>query len=201
MYTLYSSRESGNSYKPRLIMALLGIPYRAVEVSPLDGTTRKPDFLARNPNGKVPVLEFEDGRFLAESNAMLVYLSENSPFFPKERYKRGKVMEWLFFEQYSHEPNIAVRQALSIYPERRHQATPERMQQLLEGGNRALAVMEQRLTHHPYLVGDRYTIADIALYAYTHQADQGGFDLGRYPAIRQWLSRVSTNPDHVAIND
>jgi len=194
---LYGMIDSGNCYKPRLLMAKLGIPFAYVETSSRDGTTRRPEFLAKNPNGKVPLLELDDGRFLAESNAILLYLGEGTRFLPEDRYERALVYQWLFFEQYSHEPYVAVRRALMKYPERAAQATPERLASTLEGGNKALAVMEQRLSEAPFLAGDNLTVADIALYAYTHDAWNGGFDLDRFPQVSGWLGRVEADPGHI----
>lgn len=199
MYALYSQQLSGNCYKPRLVMALLGVPFRLVEVSSYDGSTRKPEFLEKNPIGKVPLLEFEDGRRLAESNAMLLYFGEGTPYLPADRFERAKTYEWLFFEQYSHEPAIAVRRSILTAPERAHLRTRERLAQLLDSGNRALAVMERRLSGADWLVGEHYSVADIALYAYTHQANQGGFDLAAYPGVSVWLTRVAAQKGHVPI--
>jgi glutathione S-transferase len=199
MLTLYSMQSSGNCYKPRLLMALLGVSFRIVDVSSYDGSTRKPEFLAKNPIGRVPLLEFPDGRRLAESNAMLLYLGEGTPYVPADPFERAKTYEWLFFEQYSHEPAIAVRRSILTAPERAAQRTPERLAQLKEAGDRALAVMERRLSTADWLAGERYSVADISLYAYTHQADQGGFDLSLYPGIQAWLARVAAQPGHVPI--
>ncbi len=199
MITIYGSADSGNCYKPRLLLAKLGRPFRHVEVNLAAGQTRTPEFLAMNPDAKVPLLVLEDGRRLAESNAILSFLAEGTRFLPQDAYQRAVVLQWLFFEQYSHEPAIAVRRALTIYPHRRAQATPERMAQLLEAGNRALGVMERRLGEAPFLAGDALTIADIALYAYTHDAAAGGYDLAAFPAISRWLRRVSDDPGHVPI--
>jgi len=196
---LYHMPDSGNSYKPRLLMAKLGIDCDLVEVSSRDGSTRSADFLARNPIGKVPLLELDDGRYLAESNAILLYLAEGSRFLPKDHYQRALVHQWLFFEQYSHEPNIAVRRALKIYEERHVLATPQRLQETLEGGNRALQVMETRLRQGPYLVGDEMSVADISLYAYTHDAEVGGYDLSLFPSVRDWVERVSEDPGHIVM--
>ena len=200
MITLYSQQASGNAYKPRLLMAQLEIPFRLIDINTYDGTTRKPDFLALNPIGKVPVLVLEDGRILAESNAILLYLAENTRFLPPDRYDRGKAYEWLSFEQYSHEPSIAVRRSILTAPERASQRTPERLQPLLESGNRALAVMERRLASADWLAGDAYSIADIALYAYTHVADEGGYDLAAYPGICRWIKRIAGEPGHVPLD-
>lgn len=200
MLTLYSHPDSGNCYKPRLLMAKLGLPFRHVVVSSLDGSTRKAEYLAKNPNGKVPLLELDDGRLLAESNAILLHLAEGTPFLPSDSYERALVYQWLFFEQYSHEPFIAVRRALSVYPERISEATPERMAATLTGGNKALAVMETQLQKTPFLVGSSISVADIALYAYTHEAHRGGFDMTHYPAIGRWLERVAADDGHVSLD-
>jgi glutathione S-transferase len=199
MITLYGMTESGNCYKPRLVLAKLGLPFRQVHVSSRDGSTRSAEFLAKNPNGKVPLLELEDGRLLAESNAMLLYLGEGTRLIPQDRYERALVYQWLFFEQYSHEPNVAVRIALTNFPERASQATPERLAATLEGGNKAFGVMEAQLTRTPFLVGQSMTVADVALYAYTHYADKGGFDLAGFPALMAWLGRVKADPGHVLL--
>ena len=198
MLTLYDYLSSGNGYKCRLLLHQLGLPFRRVELDIMQGATRTPEFLARNPNGRIPALELEDGTVLAESNAILFYLAEGTPFLPADRLGRAQVLQWLFFEQYSHEPFVAVaRFILHLLPE----DSPRRAElpRLHQGGYAALGVMEQRLASHPFLVGDRYSIADIALYAYTHVADEGGFDLAGYPAVRTWLGRVAAQPGHVPI--
>jgi len=199
MLTLYSQQGSGNCYKPRLLMALLGMPFRIVEVNTYDGSTRGADFLGKNPIGKVPLLEFEDGRRLAESNAILLHLAEGTKFLPANSFTRAKAYEWLFFEQYSHEPAIAVRRSILTAPERAAQRTPERLAALLEAGKCALGVMEQRLAGSDWLAGDAYSVADIALYAYTHNAEEGGYDLARYPGIAGWIKRVAAQRSHVPI--
>jgi len=200
MITLYQQHDSGNCYKVRLILAHLGLAFRTIAVSSLDGSTRKAEFLAMNPIGKIPTVELDDGRFLAESDAILLYFAEGTEFLSSDRYDRAKTFEWLFFEQYSHEPVIAVRRALMVYPERRAAATRERMAELLAAGNRALAVMEQRLRAAEWLAGRSFSVADIALYAYTHMAHEGGFDLAHYPGIVGWLSRVRGLPRHIPID-
>ena len=200
MLTLYSSQNSGNAYKPRLLMALLKVPFRIVDVNTYDGSTRKPDFLAKNPIGRVPLLEFEDGRRLAELNAILLHLGEGTPYIPAGGFDRAKMYEWLFFEQYSHEPAIAVRISILTSPERAHLRTPERLGPLLDSGNQALGVMEQRLSQAGWLAGDRYSLADIALYAYTHRAALGGYDLSPFPGIGRWLERVEDQPGHVPLD-
>jgi len=200
MLTIYAQPDSGNCYKPRLLLAKLGKPFRHVTVSSLDGSTRKPEYLAKNPNGKVPLLELDDGRFIAESNAILLYLAENTPYLPKDAYERALVYQWLFFEQYSHEPYVAVRRALMVYSERAREATPDRLASTLVGGDKALGVMEVQLEKTPFLAGDNLSIADIALYAYTHEAHRAGFDMDNYPAITAWLARVEADKGHVPVD-
>jgi glutathione S-transferase len=197
MLTLYGMIDSGNCYKPRLLLAKLGRRFRNIEVSSHDGGTRKPDFTDKNPNAMVPLLEFEDGRLLAESNAMLLHLAEDTRFVPQDAYDRALAYQWLFFEQYSHEPYIAVRRALVSFPHRKAEATPERLQATLERGEKALRVMEKRLGEARFFAGSSYSVADIALYAYTHVAEEGGFDLAAYPEVRGWLKRVEDDPGHV----
>jgi glutathione S-transferase len=197
-YTLYSMQSSGNCYKPRLLMHLLGIPFALVETDAGTGITRTEPFLALNPNGRVPLLVLPDGRTLPESNAMLLYLAEGTRFLPADRYDRGMCYQWLFFEQYEHEPTVAVaRSWLSLYPDRIGKATPEQIAGWHTRGYRALGVMEGRLKDHDWLAGDACSVADIALYAYTHVAHEGGFDLAPYPRIRAWLARIAGQPGHV----
>jgi glutathione S-transferase len=197
MITIYGMTNSGNCYKPRLLMAKLGRTFRHVEVASNDSGTRSAAFAAKNPNAMAPLLEFEDGRFLAESNAMLLHLGEGTRFVPDDAYERALAYQWLFFEQYSHEPYIAVRRALATFPDRKRDATPERMALTLERGHKALRVMEKRLELSPFFAGPSLTVADLALYAYTHVAGEGGFDLAEYPRIRSWLARVEADPGHV----
>ena len=200
-YVLYSMQTSGNCYKPRLLMHLLGIPFTLVETDPRVGATRTPGFLELNPNGRVPLLILPDGRRLSESNAMLLYLAEGTKFLPADRYDRALVNQWLFFEQYEHEPVIAVaRSWLAIYPDRMAQVTEEMKANWLEKGNRVLGVMEGRLSEADWLAGDTYTVADMALYAYTHVADEGGYDLAKFPGITRWLKRVAAAPGHVGMD-
>ncbi len=197
---LYDMIDSGNCYKPRLLMAKLGIPFTRVEVSSHTGETRKADFVAKNPNAMVPLLELDDGRHIAESNAILLYLAEGTRFLPADRYERALAYQWLFFEQYSHEPYIAVRKALLTFPERAKDATPERLALTLERGNKALGVMNLWLAQHAFFAGGAFSVADIALYAYTHTAEQGGFQIDAYPAVAAWLKRVEADPRHVRID-
>lgn len=200
MITLYQQHSSNNCYKVRLLLTNLERPFSVVEVSARDGSTRTPEYLAKNPIGKVPAVRLDDGRFLAESNAILLHFAEGTAYLPVDPYDRAKVYEWLFFEQYNHEPAIAVRRALIAYPERRALATPERMAQLLEAGNRALEVMERRLASADWLAGAAFSIADIALYAYTHTAEEGGYDLSAFPAVKRWLTRVVRVPRHITLD-
>ncbi len=200
-YTLYSMQNSGNCYKPRLLLRQIGEDYRLIDTNSLDGSTRKPDFLALNPNGKVPLLVLPDGRRLAESNAMLLHLAEGTPFLPADGYERAVCYQWLFFEQYSHEPYVAVaRSWLHLIPDGRAKLGPERLAELHARGRKALGVMEQRLGEAPWFAGSAYSVADIALYAYTHLADEGGFDLASYPGIHDWLGRVAATPRFVDID-
>lgn len=193
---IYGMTDSGNCYKPRLLMAMLGRPFEHVETNSRDGSTRTPEYLAKNANGKVPLLELDDGRFIAESNAILLYLAEGTAFLPKDAYDRAVVNQWLFFEQYSHEPYIAVRRSFVVYPERAHLATPERMASLLESGNKALGVMEAQLAKTPFLAGQKPTVADIALFAYTQDAALAGYDLAAFPNVAAWLDRVRALPGY-----
>jgi glutathione S-transferase len=200
-YTLYSMQNSGNCYKPRLLMRQLGLSFRLVDTDSYDGSTRTPEFLALNPNGKVPLLVLPDGRRLAESNAMLLHLAEGTAFLPADAYQRALAYQWLFFEQYSHEPYIAVaRSLLHLSPGGRDKVPAERVADLHARGHKALAVMEGRLGESDWFAGEAYSIADIALYAYTHVAGDGGFDLDGYPGIRAWLARVAATPGYIGMD-
>lgn len=190
---------SGNCYKPALLMRQLGIPFEWREVDILKGGSRTPEFLARNPNGKVPLLEVRDHgetRALAESNAMLCYLAEDSHLLPADRWARAKVLEWMFFEQYSHEPYIATVR-FWVHFMHKQDEWRDKIAESMKKGYAALGVMEQQLARTPFLVDGGYSVADIALYAYTHVAHQGGYDLARYPAIGAWLARVTQQPGYV----
>ena len=195
MYRLYDYLPSGNGYKVRLLLTQLDVPFELIELDIVAGATRTPSFLAKNPNGRIPMLEIEPGVFLPESNAILFFLAEGTPFLPNERLGRARVLQWMCFEQYSHEPNIATSrfwlQHLGVTDERR-----AALEQKRELGYAALDVMEQHLAERTFFVGERYSIADIALYAYTHVADEGGFDLSPFDAIRAWLDRVRSQPGH-----
>ncbi|HEY0975426.1 MAG TPA: glutathione S-transferase family protein [Solimonas sp.] len=193
MYQLYGMTGSGNCYKPALLMTQLDLPYRWQEVDLLKGESRTPAFLALNPNGKVPLLVLPDGRALAESNAMLCYLAEGTPLLPDDRYARAHVLQWLFFEQYSHEPYIAtVRFWIKFLGKKDEWA--EKIADARKKGLAALSVMERQLAQSPFLAGDAYTVADIALYAYTHVAEDGGYRLADFPAIQAWIRRIESQP-------
>jgi len=197
MLRLYDYLPSGNGYKVRLLLTQLGIPFDRVEMDILKGETRTPEFLKKNPNGRIPVLQLESGEYLAESNAILFYLAEGTPFLPAGRFARAQVLQWMCFEQYSHEPNIAtVRFWMHsvMTDERRAQVEPKR-----KLGYAALDVMEGHLGQRTFFVAECYSIADIALYAYTHVADEGGFDLDRFSAVRTWLARVRAQRHHIPI--
>ena len=195
MVTIYGMRASGNCYKLQLLLDQLGRAYRWVEVDSAHGATRTPEYLAKNPNGKVPLLELDDGRRLAESDAILCYLAEGSPLLPDDHWLRAQALQWLFFEQYSHEPCIAVARFIRGWLPADHPRQAD-VPGLLQRGAQALAVMEQHLEQHDWFVGEHYGIADIALYAYTHCAGDGGFDLAVYPAVSAWLERVRRQPGH-----
>jgi glutathione S-transferase len=198
MFTVYGMADSGNCYKVKLALEQLGKPYRWVEVDSTRGETRSQEFLARNSNGKVPTLQLEDGTYLPESNAILYYLAEGTPLLPADKLGRARTLQWMFFEQYSHEPYIAVARSILRYqpPESPRRAELPRLQ---ERGHQALAVMERHLAQERFFAGGSYSVADISLYAYTHAAADGGFDLTRYPAVSAWLARVRAQPKHVAL--
>jgi glutathione S-transferase len=200
MYTLYDYLDSGNGYKIRLLLSQLQISYRYVEADIMRGETRTKDFLQRNPNGRIPVLEIEPGMHLAESNAILWYLAEGTALAPTSRWARAQTLQWMFFEQYSHEPFIAtarfiIRHLGEDHP--RREELPRRREQ----GRAALAVMDLHLAQHPYFVDDRYGIADIALYAYTHVAEEGGYELSSYAHVLAWIRRVASLPNYVGLQD
>jgi glutathione S-transferase len=194
---LYDSQVSGNCYKVRLLFAHLGIEYERHELDVVDRSNR-PDVLGgRNPALRVPTLVLDDGRSLGESNAIVNYFAEGTPYLPEDRFERAQVLQWQFFEQYDHEPNIAVARFLLAYSGTNPSEADLESQR--RGGYRALDAMEGHLSERQFLVGEQYSIADISLYAYTHVADEGGFDLSRYPAINAWLERVAAQPGHVPI--
>jgi glutathione S-transferase len=198
MLTLYGNLDSGNVYKVTLLLAQLGIPYRMIEIQQSRGEPGSPQFRAINPIGKIPTIVFDDGRVLSESGAILFYFAQGTPFFPAAPWGQANVLRWMFFEQYSHEPYIAVNRHWKLhYPAAELARLAERIIDNHARGSQALAVMEQRLSGDDWLAGDRYSIADIALYAYTHSATDGGFDLSGYPRIGLWLARVRAEPGHI----
>ncbi len=195
---VYGDIQSGNCYKVKLLLSFLDLPHEWVHINILAGDTKQPEFLARNPNGKIPLLELADGRCLSESNAILNYLAAGSVYLPADAFQLAKVQQWQFFEQYSHEPYIAVARYIAKYlglPEQRR-AEYESKQ---TGGRRALSVMESQLSKTNFLAGNALTTADISLYGYTHVAHEGGFDLAPYPSIRRWLDRVKSHPGYVGM--
>ena len=198
MLTLYDYLPSGNGYKVRLLLSQLPLPFRLVEKDILKGETRTPEFLAINPDGRIPVLQFEDGRTLSQSSAILFHLAEGTPFLPEDRFERAQALQWMFFEQYSHEPQIAVAR-FWIHSLHKRREWADRLQEKWQKGYQALDVMERHLASRRFFVGERYSIADIALYAYTHVAEEGEYDLARYPNTRAWLDRVAEQPRHVLI--
>lgn len=200
MLTLYDSKISGNAYKVRLLLSHLNLPVKRIEMNVDDGSTRKPDFLKINSNGKIPAILFEDGRVLSESNAILYYFANGTSYWPRDNLEQAAVLQWMFFEQYSHEPNIAVVRHWVSHLGKTPQNEPA-LPAKIAAGYKALDVMESRLAQSEYLVADRYTIADIALYAYTHVAHEGGFDLANHPAITTWLKRVQNQHGHIRITD
>lgn len=198
MYRLYDSAISGNAYKVRLMLHKLDLPFERIEMDVDDGSTRKADFLARNPVGQVPVLQLPDGTYLAQSDAILVYLAEGTRFWPTERLARAQALQWMFFEQYNHEPTIAVVRHWIAHLGKTVESEPQ-LPAKIAGGYRALGIMETHLAKRNFFVGDTLTVADIALYAYTHVAPEGGFDLAAYPAVRAWMDRVAADPRHISI--
>jgi glutathione S-transferase len=199
MIRLYDYLISGNSYKVRLLLTQLAIPFKRIELNITKGETRTPEFLRKFPNGRIPAVELDDGKLLFESNAIISYFAEGTPLMPADRFQRAQVLQWLFFEQYSHEPYIASVRYLVMHPD---VADPRRAivdTMMRPRGYAALGVMEGQLKSREWFVGERYSIADIALYAYTHVAGEGGFDLAGYPAIRVWLERVKSQPRYIPI--
>ncbi|MCX7353663.1 MAG: glutathione S-transferase family protein [Alphaproteobacteria bacterium] len=198
MLTLYDNMDSGNGYKARLLLHKLGVAYTRVELDIDRSETRTANFLVKNPNGRIPTLELDDGTYLAESNAIIHYLAEDSPYLPADRLKHAQVLQWMFFEQYSHEPYVATPRYIVRHLGRDHarmNELPDRHQQ----GHAALAVMDQHLAKRRFFVDERLTIADIALYAYTHVAYEGDLDIGRYGNVRTWLDQVAAEPRHIPI--
>ncbi len=198
MLKLYQMQDSGNCYKIRLLLNLLDQDVEYIDTDILKGESRTDEFLKKNSNGRVPTLQIDDSTYLPESNAILWYLAEGTPYIPGDRLVRARVLQWMFFEQYSHEPFIATsRFWISILKEA--DAYREQIESKRAGGKSALAVMNEHLVRHAYFAGDDYSIADIALFAYTHVADEGGFDLSPYPEINRWIEQVQSHPRHLSI--
>lgn len=190
-HRVYGTSSSGNCHKVRLALDALGLPYRWHEIDVIKGETRTPEFLAMNPNGKVPVLQIDEHSFLPESNAILCYLADGTSLWPGDRVARAQALQWMFFEQYSHEPYIAVARFVRLFLKR---SDDPRLPELARRGHAALAVMERHLARHAFFAAGQFSIADIALFAYTHRADEGGFDLQPYPAVRAWIERCLQQP-------
>jgi glutathione S-transferase len=197
MYNLYTMQRSGNSYKVRLALALLDVPYRAVEIDILQGESRTPDFLAKNPNGQVPLLEVAEGRYLAESNAILWYVAIGTSLAPEDRLDRADAMQWMFFEQHALEPNIGAAYFWLSLVKGGRELHSYSLEDWMERGYRALQVMEDHLATRSYFAANMLTVADIALYGYTHLAEQCDYDLSSFPAIRTWLTRIEREPRFV----
>jgi len=200
MLTLYSMQRSGNCYKVRLALAQLRIAYNLVEIDILKGDTRTPDFLAKNPSGHVPLLEAVPGHYLPESGAILWYLGGRSSLAPVDRLERADTLQWMFFEQHSLEPYFGAAHFWLVLIKGGRELQMHALEEWMEKGYQALRVMEQHLESHRFFAAGRYTIADIALYAYTHVANECGFDLTGFPAVRGWLKRVAEQPDHVTMD-
>jgi glutathione S-transferase len=199
---LYSMPSSGNSYKVRLLLALLGRDCEMIDVEYLTAALDEAKATGALPFGKAPVLHLDDGRVLAESNAILNWLGEGTEFLPGDAFIRAQMLSWMFWEQNQHEGVIAVRAALRNYPHRAAQATPERMAELLTRGNELMQMMEDHLSKNDWLAGDRISLADICLYAYTHTAEsRGGYDLAPFPALRAWLARIAALPGYIGLED
>ena len=200
MYTLYSMQRSGNCYKVRLALSQLRTPYTLVELDILKGETRTPEFLAKNPSGRVPLLEVAPGRYLPESNAILWYIAGGTQLAPEDRIDRAEALQWMFFEQHSLEPHLGSARFWLTMVKGGRQLQVHALEEWMEKGYAALSVMEKHLATHRFFAADRYTIADIALYAYTHVAHESEFDLTGFPAIRNWLKRVAEQPGYVTMD-
>ena len=198
MITAYGDSVSGNCYKVQLVLHMLNIEHQWQEMSIANGDTQTNAYLAKNPAGKIPLIELDDGRVLSESNAIMGYLAACSTLIPTDEFSKAKMYQWLFFEQYSHEPYIAVARYIQLYLGLPDDRLAE-YHSLHAKGYKALSVMESTLSQQPFLCGEQFTLADIALYAYTHVAHQGGFDLVEYPHIRGWLTRITQIPGFVAM--
>jgi glutathione S-transferase len=200
MVTLYSMQRSGNSYKVRLALAQLGIPYRLVEVDILKGESHTPEYLAMNPSGQIPLLEAAPGRFIAESNAILWYVADGTPLAPDDRVDRAETLQWMFFEQHSLEPNLGAAYFWLTLVKGGRELQQHAFEDWMEEGYRALGVMEKHLQTRAFFAAGRYTIADIALYAYTHLAHECDYDLTSFPAVRAWLERMTAQAGHISMS-
>lgn len=200
MYTLYSMQRSGNSYKVRLALAQLNEPFRLIEIDILKGESRTPEFLEKNPNGQIPLLEVSAGRYLAESNAILWYVAGKSPLAPDDRLARAETMQWMYFEQHAIGATLGQAYFWLRLVKGGRELQRHSLEEWTEAGYRALRIMDRHLAKHAFFVEGRYTIADIALYAYTHLAEQSEFDLKPYPALRDWFGRVEEQPRHVTMD-
>lgn len=201
MYRLYSMQRSGNSYKVRLALALLDVPYENVEIDILRGESRTPDFLSKNPSGQVPLLEVAPDRYLAESNAILWYVAAGTPLAPEDRIDRADALRWMFFEQHALEPNIGAAYFWLALVRGGRELQTHSLEDWMERGFKSLQVMEKHLLDHDYFAAGQLTIADIAMYGYTHLAETCDFDLAEFPAIRRWLQRVEQEPRFISMND
>lgn len=198
LYHIYGTSYSGNCNKLKLLLTQLELPFQWHEIDILKGESRTPEFLAKNPNGKVPLLEIGKEQYIPESNAALFYLAENTDFLPTDRFEKAQALQWMFFEQYSHEPFIATSRFIIKYLNKADEMA-DILEQKREPGYKALAVMDNHLKDHNYFVANRYTIADIALYAYTHVAEDGHFDLSPYTGIKNWLQRIESQPNFISM--
>ncbi len=198
---LYDFLDSGNGYKVRLLLHKLGLPYERVELDIMKGETRTPGFLARNPDGRIPALELDDGRILPESNAILCFLADGTRYMPADAFDRAQVLRWMFWEQYVHEPSVAVARFIQHFMPEDSPRRGEELAQKMAAGNRALGILDRHLANRNFLVGETLSIADICLYGYSNVAEEGGFDLSLYPKLVDWLARVADDAPHIAINE
>jgi glutathione S-transferase len=200
MYTLYSMRRSGNCYKVRLALSQLDIPHELIEIDILKGETRTPEFLAMNPSGHVPLLQVGRDRYIAESNAILWYVAGGTPLVPEDRVDRAEMLQWMFFEQHSLEPNLGAAYFWLTLVRGGRELQQHALEDWMEEGYRALGVMDKHLARNRFVAAGQYTIADIALYAYTHVAHTCDYELARFPAVRDWLARIADQPNHVTMD-
>jgi glutathione S-transferase len=200
MLRLYDNEASRNGYKAVLLLNHLGIPFERVELDIFKGASRTPEYLAKNPAGKIPALELDDGTVLGESGAILYYLAEGTPFLPDDKLGRAQVLRWICFEQNAHETSIAEARFIVLHPELAEGRNGNILEEKQKRGNAALKLMDDHLSKHDFFAAGRYTIADMALYGYTSVADEGGFDLSKYPAVQAWMKRVEAQPGYVRAN-